>query len=124
MDRDRLAQMKPGAILINAARGGIVDEDALADGLREGRIGGAAVDVYESEPPPADNPLFTLDAATSARLILTPHIAGVSRQASQNLFVQAWENVTRVLIDDLPPRNAVRFIEPEETASPGDRGQP
>ena len=103
----RLGQLKQGAILINAARGGIVDEAALADALREGRLGGAAVDVFSSEPPAPDNPLLTLDTATSARLILTPHIAGVSRQASQHLFVEAWKNVTRVLVDDHPPHNAI-----------------
>jgi phosphoglycerate dehydrogenase-like enzyme len=107
MNRARFGQLKPGAILINAARGGIVDETALADALREGRIGGAAVDVFATEPPAPDNPLLTLDAATSARLILTPHIAGVSRQASRHLFVQAWKNVTRVLVDDHPPHNAI-----------------
>ena len=107
IDAARIAQMKPGAILINAARGGIVDEAALAEALRQGRIGGAAVDVYSSEPPPPDNPLFVLDAATSARLILTPHIAGVSRQASQHLFAEAWANVARVMIDGQPPLHVI-----------------
>jgi phosphoglycerate dehydrogenase-like enzyme len=107
IDAARLALLKPDAILINAARGSIVDEAALAAALEAGRIGGAAVDVYSTEPPTADNPLLTLSATASARLILTPHIAGVSQQAFQHLFAQAWENVARVLIDDEPPHHAV-----------------
>lgn len=79
IDAERLAQMKPGAVLINAARGGIVDEDALCASLRSGHLSGAALDVFENEP---------LTAAAGARfagianLILTPHIAGVSVEAN------------------------------------------
>ncbi|MXW85768.1 MAG: hypothetical protein F4103_05990 [Boseongicola sp. SB0673_bin_14] len=97
--------MKPDAILVNAARGGIVDEAALADALEAGRIGGAAVDVYSSEPPAPDNPLLTVSAAAAQRLILTPHIAGVTRQAWASLFADAWDNVARVLLQGEPPRN-------------------
>lgn len=93
----QLALMKKGAILINAARGGIVDEGALASSLSSGHLGGAAVDVYSVEPPPPDNPLLTVAGEAAARLLLTPHIAGVSRQASAILFRAAWENVERVL---------------------------
>jgi phosphoglycerate dehydrogenase-like enzyme len=102
-----LAAMKPGAVLINAARGGIVDEAALAEALRSGHLGGAAVDVYSSEPPAADNPLLTLDGEAAARTILTPHIAGVTRQASAHLFRSAWENVERVLAQGEAPLNRV-----------------
>ncbi|HXF54272.1 MAG TPA: NAD(P)-dependent oxidoreductase [Hyphomicrobiaceae bacterium] len=98
-----LARMKRSAILINAARGGIVDEGALAEALRGGRLAGAAVDVYETEPPPADHPLLKLDGAGADRLLLTPHIAGVTRQASAKLFGAAWDNVERVLIAGRPP---------------------
>jgi len=93
----QLAMMKPTAILINAARGGIVDEAALANALRAGTIFGAAVDVYSTEPAPADNPLLTLTGEAASRLLLTPHIAGVSRQASATLFKVALENALRVL---------------------------
>jgi phosphoglycerate dehydrogenase-like enzyme len=103
----RLALMKPTAILINAARGGIVDETALAAALENGRIAGAAVDVYSTEPPLPDNPLLTLTDTAASRLILTPHIAGVSRQAAQQLFAESWKNVARVIIDDLPAQYAV-----------------
>jgi phosphoglycerate dehydrogenase-like enzyme len=107
IDARRLSLMKPGAILINAARGGIVDEAALAAALEEGRLGGAAVDVYSTEPPPPDNPLLNVSAAAASRLILTPHIAGVSLQASQYLFAEAWRNVERVLLRGEAPENVV-----------------
>jgi len=102
-----LAQMKAGAILINAARGGIVDEAALVQCLANGHLAGAAVDVFSSEPPADDNPLFAADNDVGRRLILTPHIAGVSRQAWAKLFHSAWENVERLLLDDEPPLNRV-----------------
>ncbi len=79
LDASRLSRMRPGAIVINAARGGVLDEDALAALLRAGHLGGAALDVFEREP---------LDAATAARfegvpnLILTPHIAGVTEDSN------------------------------------------
>ena len=107
IDARRLGLMKPDAILINAARGGIVDEAALAAALEGGKLGGAAVDVYSTEPPATDNPLLGLSEAAAPRLILTPHIAGVSMQASRHLFREAWDNVVRVLIDGEPPRYLV-----------------
>ena len=69
--------------------------------------GGAAVDVYSTEPPPSDNPLLTLKGEGASRILLTPHIAGVTRQASAFLFRSAWQNVKRVLIDGQPPQNRV-----------------
>ena len=102
-----LAVMKRGAILINAARGGVVDEAALAHGLTRGEIGGAAVDVYSREPPQESHPLLALQGEASERLILTPHIAGVTRQASANIFSAAWDNVVRVVIRGEPPKNRV-----------------
>ncbi len=97
-----LALMKSGAVLINASRGGIVDEAALAERLRSGQLGGAAVDVYSVEPPTADNPLLQLDGEARRRLILTPHIAGVTRQSFAHLFREAWINVGRVLEGEAP----------------------
>ncbi|MDH3273347.1 MAG: NAD(P)-binding domain-containing protein [Gammaproteobacteria bacterium] len=102
-----LGQMKAGAILINAARGGIVDEAALVQYLANGHLGGAAVDVYSSEPPAEDNPLITAGDEVGRRLLLTPHIAGVTRQAWANLFSSAWDNVERLLLHDEPPVNRV-----------------
>lgn len=102
-----LARMKPGAILINAARGGIVDEAALAASLESGHLGGAAVDVFSCEPPEAENPLLNLSGEAARRLALTPHIAGVTRQSWAFLFRTAWANVERVLVDGAPPLNRV-----------------
>jgi phosphoglycerate dehydrogenase-like enzyme len=102
-----LALMKPGAVLIQASRGGVVDEAALAARLRAGEIGGAAVDVYSTEPPAADNPLLTLDGEAARRLLLTPHIAGVTRQSWTYLFRSAWQNIERVLLRAEAPLNRV-----------------
>jgi phosphoglycerate dehydrogenase-like enzyme len=102
-----LARMKPDAVLINAARGGVVDEAALADALVRGRLAGAAVDVYSTEPPPSDNPLLALPAEAAGRLLLTPHIAGVTRQSWTYLFRSAWDNIERVLLRSEPPLNRV-----------------
>ena len=96
--------MKRDAVLINAARGGIVDEAALAAALTEGSIAGAAVDVYSEEPPSMDNPLLALGGEAADRLLLTPHIAGVTRQSAAFLFRSAWANVERVLGGN-PPEN-------------------
>jgi phosphoglycerate dehydrogenase-like enzyme len=99
--------MKATAVLIQASRGGVVDEAALAAALQEGRLAGAAVDVYSTEPPAADNPLLCLTGEAQSRILLTPHIAGVTRQASTYLFRTAWQNVARVLLDGKPPLHRV-----------------
>ena len=99
----QLASMKPGSILIQASRGGVVDEAALAKHLELGKIGGAAVDVYSGEPPTLENPLLALSGEARRRLILTPHIAGVTRQSAAILFRTAWQNLERVLIHKQPP---------------------
>ncbi|MBU6441716.1 MAG: hydroxyacid dehydrogenase [Betaproteobacteria bacterium] len=77
LDAPRLARMREGAVLINTARGGVVDEAALADALRAGRLGGAALDVFGHEPLPAGSVL-----AGVPRLLLTPHIAGLTRESN------------------------------------------
>lgn len=104
---NELARMKPGAILIQGSRGGIVDETALAASLTSGHLGGAAVDVYSTEPPTPDNPLLKLSGEPASRLLLTPHIAGVTRQASAFLFRSSWQNVERVLAAGQAPLNRV-----------------
>lgn len=85
-----LAAMKPGAVLVNTARGGIVDEAALAAALRAGRLGGAATDVLSAEPPRAGNPLLADDIPN---LIVTPHVAWASREAMQALADQVIDNL-------------------------------
>lgn len=86
-----LALMKPNAFLINTARGGLVDEQALADALRRGHLGGAATDVLTQEPPRDGNPLLAGDIP---RLIVTPHSAWGSREARQRIVGQLAENAT------------------------------
>lgn len=108
LGEDKLRRMRPGALLINAARGGVVDEQALARALADGHLGGAAVDVYASEPPPADSPLLTLPPDAADRVLFTPHIAGVAYEAAQALYTQAWANVHRVLAAGLPAEHQVR----------------
>jgi D-3-phosphoglycerate dehydrogenase / 2-oxoglutarate reductase len=96
-----LALMKKSAFLVNLARGGVVDEDALLTCLAEKRIAGAAIDVMESEPPRQDHPLLALD-----NVLLTPHIGGSSREAQKRGEWGAAEEVVRVLQGERP-RNAV-----------------
>lgn len=94
IDGEALALMKPGAILINAARGGVVDEAALAEALRSGHLGGAALDVLATEPPTKESvaKFKGLD-----NLILTPHIAGPTIQADVRVSGVTADNVRRVL---------------------------
>jgi (S)-sulfolactate dehydrogenase len=88
--------MKRGAVLINTARGGTVDEDALIDALRSGQLGGAALDVFETEP---------VTAGTGARfagvdnLVLTPHIAGVTQESNVRVSAVTADNVRKVLTE-------------------------
>ena len=96
-----LARMKPTAFLINTSRGGIVDEHALAVALKEGRVGGAALDVLSVEPPPADHPL-----RQAPNIILTPHLAFYSRESVIELQTKAAEEVARALKGE-PPRSPV-----------------
>ncbi|MEX1295158.1 MAG: phosphoglycerate dehydrogenase [Candidatus Limnocylindrales bacterium] len=89
---DELASMKPDAVIINVARGGVVDEAALAAALEAGTIAGAAVDVYSSEPPAQDNPLLT-----APNIILTPHLGASTAEAQTRVAVEAAEQVREVL---------------------------
>lgn len=92
LDAARIARMRPGAVLINTSRGGIVDEAALAAALRGGRLGGAALDVFEQEPLPAGGPL-----AGAPKLILTPHIAGLTQEANTRVSDMVAAGVTIAL---------------------------
>jgi D-3-phosphoglycerate dehydrogenase len=93
----QLARMKPTAFLINTARGAVVDEKALIEALRAGKIAGAGLDVFEAEPLPADSPLRTLP-----NTILTPHVGAQSPLATQRMRSQVGEEVLRALRGELP----------------------
>jgi D-3-phosphoglycerate dehydrogenase len=92
IDAAALALMKPTALLINTARGPIVDEAALAAVLREGRLGGAGIDVLETEPPSPDNPLLSLENA-----LVTPHVAWYTEESHEADMVQAMDELLRAL---------------------------
>jgi len=100
-DAPRIAKMKRTAFLVNTARGGIVDEKALYDALKAGRIAGAALDVFVEEPTPNDNPLLTLP-----NFIAAPHVAGVTREAVDRMGVVAVQNILSVF-DGKPTRDNV-----------------
>jgi D-3-phosphoglycerate dehydrogenase len=95
---DELARMKETAFLLNTARGGIVDEDALADAIRVGEIAGAGLDVLAAEPPDDDSPLLDLD-----EVILTPHAAYNSAESVVELREKAARNVAAALAGEVPP---------------------
>jgi phosphoglycerate dehydrogenase-like enzyme len=102
MDAARLARMKPGAVLINAARGGLVDEAALVQALREGRLFGAGIDAFAKEPP-VDSPLLKLDET-----VITPHFAGGTFDNFTNVLSRALANAQGYLASgDLPSTDAV-----------------
>jgi D-3-phosphoglycerate dehydrogenase len=90
--RDELAAMKPGALLVNCARGGLIDEEALRAALEEGGIGGAALDVFAQEPPPAQHPLLS-----HPRVVATPHLGGSTVEAQRSIAVDIADQVLAAL---------------------------
>lgn len=95
INAERLRLMKPTALLINTARGELVDEAALAEAVKAKRIGGAAIDVFGVEPLPADSPLRGLD-----RVILTPHLAASTAEAQERVAVEICTAVRDALVED------------------------
>ncbi len=92
VDARTLGRMKKGALLVNCARGGVIDERALADALASGHLGGAALDVFEKEPPPADHPLLALDS-----FICTPHLGASTEEAQAAVAVAIAEQLAAYL---------------------------
>ena len=99
MDARRFAQMKKGAIFVSTARGGIHDEQALAEAIASGHLAGAGLDVWEPEPPALDNPLLKLP-----NVIATYHTAGVTHEARRNVAAMGSEQIVQVLRGEKPPR--------------------
>lgn len=97
-----LSLMKPGALLVNTARGGVVDQDALIAALGAGTIGGAALDVTDPEPLPLDNPLYAFP-----NVVITPHIASASLATRSKMAEMAAQNIIEVLAGR-PPINPVQ----------------
>lgn len=97
IDKAALAAMKPGAILVNVARGPVVDEAALLAALRDGHLGGAALDVFDRQPLPRDHGFFDL-----ANVILTPHMAGITEESMLRMGQGVVSAVRQILAGDLP----------------------
>lgn len=112
LGRRELALMRPGSILVQTSRGGVVDESALVDALRSGHLAGAGIDVYEREPPPADHPFFSMEEVT-----LTPHTAALTGQAMRRMAVDAAQGILDVLggADPSDPPSGARW----QTFDPG-----
>lgn len=96
--KEQLAAMKPGAILVNAARGGLVDELALDQALRAGALGGAGLDVFSTEPPVKDHPLLSND-----RVLISPHSAGLTAECAARMAVASVQNVLDHFAGKLDP---------------------
>lgn len=97
INRERLAMMKPNAVLINTSRGDVIDEEALVEALKEKRIAGAGLDVFCQEPLPADNPFAELE-----NVVLSPHIGGHSYEGWYHRSRFAWQNIQRVAAGQEP----------------------
>ncbi|MGO6817578.1 NAD(P)-dependent oxidoreductase [Rhizobium leguminosarum] len=92
-----IGRMKPAAILVNVSRGPVIDDAALIEALRDGRIGGAALDVFATQPLPLDHPYFGFD-----NVIVTPHLAGLTEESMMRMGIGAASEALRVIKGDLP----------------------
>ncbi|RUY93461.1 hydroxyacid dehydrogenase, partial [Mesorhizobium sp. M7A.F.Ca.CA.001.12.2.1] len=97
INRERIARMKPQALLINVSRGPVVDDDALIEALQKRRIGGAALDVFATQPLPSNHPYFGFD-----NVIVTPHMAGITEESMMRMGVGAAGEALLVLAGKLP----------------------
>jgi D-3-phosphoglycerate dehydrogenase len=106
LGKEELAWIKEGAIVINCARGGIVDEVALAAAIREGRVGAAGIDVFGSEPPEASHALLGLD-----QVILTPHNAALTAECGERMAIASVQNVLDFFAGRLDPTLVVNGVD-------------
>lgn len=97
-----LAMMKPGSLLINTARGEFVDQVALANSLESGQLAGVAIDTFAPEPPSSDHPLLSLSETAAKRLLVTPHIAGVTVNSYKRMISTGIENMERAIRGEIP----------------------
>ncbi len=104
IDAAAFARMKPGAVFVSTARGGIHDEAGLLQAIRSGRVAGAGLDVWDREPPPLDHPLLACDT-----VVATYHTAGVTHEARRNMASISADQIVRLLHGERPPR----LINPE-----------
>jgi D-3-phosphoglycerate dehydrogenase len=102
MNAEAFARMKPGAVLVNTSRGGLVNEVDLVAVLKSGHLGGALLDVMDPEPPPADHPLFGME-----NVLLTPHAAGVDLKSLGDMARSAAESVVSIFRGDWPAEKVV-----------------
>src|SRR5918994_7615087 len=108
INREAFAKMKPGVRIVNCARGGIVDEKNLAEAIREGKVAGAALDVYVDEPPPPDHPLVKMD-----QVITTPHLGASTDEAQLNVAIAVAEQMV-----DFLSKGIVRYAVNVPSVSP------
>jgi D-3-phosphoglycerate dehydrogenase len=97
IDARRIGLMKPGALIVNVARGPVIDDEALIGALRDGRVGGAALDVFATQPLPPDHPYFGFD-----NVIVTPHMAGITEESMMRMGTGAAAEVVRILAGEMP----------------------
>lgn len=100
--RQELRIMPPGSLLINTSRGEVVDQTALAEALESGHLGGAAIDTVSPEPPSPEHPLLNLSPEARDRLLITPHIAGITSGALRRMLREALNNLMRVAAGEAP----------------------
>ena len=99
---EELALMKDSALLINTSRGGVLDNEALIQALQANRLRGAALDAFDPEPIPPDHPFLQLPPAVQQKLILTPHIGGVTKQSQKRMLQEAVNNIVKAMKGETP----------------------
>jgi phosphoglycerate dehydrogenase-like enzyme len=97
INHDVVRALKPGAILVNTSRGPVVDEAALVEGLRQGRLGGVGLDVFDPEPPEPGNPLLQFD-----QVVVTPHVGSATREGRRHMGMTIVEDVLSALRGEQP----------------------